>query len=347
MSEVVQPQAPAAAAPAAPATPEKPISVAETVKAAFDKSAENVAAQPTKPVAEAKPAADPNAAKPQEAVDPAKLAETPEQAAAAEKLRTDRIPVGWKGGAATWHAQTPEAKAFIVERERQYNQGIQRHAQAANFAQEMVQEFQPYQAMLTSLGATPATASRFLLSKYYTLLSGTPAQKTQLVQELAQTAGVDLSGIARGETPQVDPELAHLREQVQRLTGAWTQQQQSAQTAETQYIHGEIERFAADPKNGHFEVLRPTMAALLQGGQAKDLQDAYDKASWMHPEVRASLVNQQFAQDAEKRKKQAEEAQRASVSLNAAPPAAAVDNGGSLSIRDLVAKGFAQASGRV
>jgi hypothetical protein len=257
--------------------------------------------------------------------------------------------VGWKGGAESWHKLDASAKTYIVERNKQFEQGIQRHAQAAGFANEMAREFQPYEAMLRGMQATPQSATRYLLEKFHTLYNGTPGQKQQLVMEMAKTAGVDLSGIARGEVPQVDSNVEALSREVQALRAWANGTQQSAQNAEQQYIHSEIERFAADPKNEHFEVLRPTMAALLQGGQAKDLQDAYEKSKWMNPEVRASLVNQQFAQDAEKRKKQAEEAQRASVSLNAAPPAASVSGGSDpKSVRDLIASGFATSgSGRV
>lgn len=346
--EVIQPQAqPAPAAPAAPVAAEKPVSVAETVKAAFDKSSPNVSGTPQADASTAPkpaPAADANAApKPGEQPE-AKPGETPEQTA--ERVRTDRIPVGWKGGAEAWHKLDASAKTYIVERNKQFEQGIQKHAQAANFAAEMAREFQPYEALLRSMQATPQMASRFLMDKFYTLHHGSPAAKQQLIVEMAKTAGVDLSGINQGEAPQVDPNLAALEERVRQLTGYIQGQQQTAQSAEQQYIHSEIDKFAADPAHEHFESVRPVMAALLSGGQAKDLKHAYELACWANPDVRASLVNQHHAQDAEKRKKQAEESQRANVSLNAAPPAATVD-GGSLSIRDLVASSFARASGRV
>jgi hypothetical protein len=343
---MLDPQAAPAAAvvPATPAaTPAAPIDVRETVKAAFDKSAETVAKQPDPPKPEV--VADP--AKPP--VDPTKPPEAaaPDAAQAAEqKLRTDRIPPGWKGGAAGWHALPPDAKTFIADRERQYNQGIQRYAEGAKFAGEMVAEFQPYEALLRSVGATPQMATRFLLDKYYTIKAGTAQQKAQLIAELAQDAGVDLSKIAQGEVPQVDPTVAALQEQVRQLTG-WIQgQHQQSQNAEQSEINRAIDTFAADPAHEHFEAVRPHMAALLQGGRAKDLKDAYDQACWANPEVRASLLNQHQAQDAEKRKKQAEQSQAANVSLTGAPPAATVADAGDLSVRALVAKQFAKA-GRI
>jgi hypothetical protein len=337
--------APAAAAvPATPAaTPAAPIDVRETVKAAFDKSAETIAKQPDAPKPEVvadDPAKPPVEQKP-EAAAPEAAAQAAEQ-----KLRTDRIPPGWKGGAAGWHALPPDAKTFIADRERQYNQGIQRYAEGAKFAGEMVAEFQPYEALLRSVGATPQMATRFLLDKYYTIKAGTAQQKAQLIAEMAADAGVDLSKIAQGEVPQVDPTVAQLQEQVRQLTG-WIQgQHQSAQTAEQQSINSAIDTFAADPAHEHFETLRPIMARLLQAGQASDLKDAYEQASYLHPDVRASLLNQRQAQDAEKRKKQAEQSQAANVSLTGAPPAATVADAGDLSVRALVAKQFAKA-GRI
>lgn len=337
MPEVV-PQA--QAAPAAPVAPEKPVSIRDTVKAAFEKDAKAA------PVVEAPKVESPKIEPPKVEAEPPKeppKTEPPkaEPPKAEPEIKAHKMPVGWKAGADKWHQLDPVAKDFIARREKEVEQGIQRYAQAAQVGNMLMQEFMPYEAMLRSLGASPLDATRFLLTGYYKLRAGTPAERAQVIHALAAEAGVDLGSIQ--ESPQVDPNFAALQEQIRQLQGYLQQQQRSSVTSEQSSIVSQIDAFAADPAHEHFETVRPMMAAILSSGQAKDLQGAYDLACWANPEIRASLVNQQFAQDAEKRKKQAEEAQRAAISINGAPPAPAVDSG-DLSIRALVARGFANAN---
>jgi len=88
-------------------------------------------------------------------------------------------------------------------------------------------------------------------------------------------------------------------------------------------IQGQIKTFAADPKNVHFETVKAHMAALLKGGIAKDLQDAYDQAVYANPQTRSSLLEAKTVSDNEKRvaeqKARAEAAKRAGSSLRGAP----------------------------
>lgn len=48
--------------------------------------------------------------------------------------------------------------------------------------------------------------------------------------------------------------------------------------------------FRNDPKNPYAENVKEDMAALLEKGRASDYADAYEKACWANPEVRALLI---------------------------------------------------------
>lgn len=256
-----------------------------------------------------------------------------------------KAPPGWTGGPEKWETLPPEAKEFIGKREADYNRGIQMHSQMAGFGNSLMQEFRPYEAILNSLGSTPQAATRFLLNAYATLKTGTPAQKAQFISSLAQEEGIDLAGIATNGAPQVDPTVAHLQQKLSEVTqylNSSFQQQQHAQQSE---VHSLIDTFAADPAHEHFERVRPGMAALLQSGQAKDLQGAYDAACWTVPEIRASLISQRQAQESEKRKQEAAAAQRAAVSLTGAPSASSKELG-DMSLRASLEHQFG-VSGRV
>ena len=52
-------------------------------------------------------------------------------------------------------------------------------------------------------------------------------------------------------------------------------------------MNNEINIFAADPAHPYFDDVANDITALLRGGGAKDLADAYDKAVWANPVTRA------------------------------------------------------------
>lgn len=270
---------------------------------------------------------------------------TPEQKEL--KARTDRIPVGWKAGAAAWHAQAPEVKQYVADTIRNASQKIEQQAPAVQFANAIGGLFQPYEGLLRARGANPVQTTEYLLNGYVQLLHGTPQQKYEIITNLCQEAGIDLASIQAGDVPKVDPELAALRQQVQHLSGTLQQQQYSAQTAEQAQLQSELQAFESDPAHEFFQQVRGPMGALLLSRQAKDLQDAYDQACWANPEIRNSLVNKRLAQETEKRKKEAEEAQRAAVSLKGAPTSISAAGLGDMDLRASLEHQFQAAGGRV
>ena len=54
----------------------------------------------------------------------------------------------------------------------------------------------------------------------------------------------------------------------------------------------QIEAFKMDPKNRFFENVRQDMAKLFQTGKADTLQEAYDAACWLNPDIRAILIEE-------------------------------------------------------
>lgn len=270
-----------------------------------------------------------------------------QQLAPEAKARLDRIPVGWRGGAASWHALPVEAKQYIVDRNSNIDRAMQQNAPAVQFAQSIHSVFAPYEGLLRSRGADPVGTARYLMDGYAQLLFGTPQQKHQILTSLANEAGVDLGQVQAGAPPQADPEVAALRQQLAHLAGVVTQQQTAAQTAEQQALTSEIDAFANDPQHPHFQRVRGPMAAILMAKQAQGLQDAYDKACWADPEIRASLMAQHEAQALEKRKKEAEAAKRAAVSVTGSPSGTATAGLGELSLRGALEQQFFGSAGRV
>jgi hypothetical protein len=85
----------------------------------------------------------------------------------------------------------------------------------------------------------------------------------------------------------------------------------------------QVKAFMADPKNKHFESVASTVAILLRNDRSLSLQDAYDRAVWADPQIRAELQREQAAQSQARQtqtiRAQAQTAQRASKSLTGSP----------------------------
>lgn len=145
---------------------------------------------------------------------------------------------------------------------------------------------------------------------------------------LAQRSGINLAQMvgqhsAQGQQPTQqapDPVTQRVQQLETMLTQYVQQQQQGTQTQ----LQTEIDRFAADPAHPYFNDVRADMALLMQGGRAKDLQQAYDMAVWAHPEIRSSLIDGQVQAKTQQQSQAAQQAINASVSVSGSPAGAKI-----------------------
>ena len=85
-------------------------------------------------------------------------------------------------------------------------------------------------------------------------------------------------------------------------------------------IKSEVDTFGSKPEHKYFENVRQIMAGLIKTGVADDLQDAYDKACWSHPEIRQLQINEQLEAKTSANRSRASDARRAAGSLNPGSP---------------------------
>lgn len=99
----------------------------------------------------------------------------------------------------------------------------------------------------------------------------------------------------------------------------WKQQQEMT---ENQTLLNEINSFSQ--KVDYFEEARPVMIQLLQGGLAENLQEAYDKAIRLTPDLFDQVTKARQAEEAAKAAKEANRAAKvaraAAVSVRSATP---------------------------
>ncbi len=312
------------AAPETPQTPETPAVSTPAVEKPRDEHGKFKAVEPQAPVVDT-------------------TASTADTVAPAAEIQPERrAPSSWKPDAqAAFAALPPNIQDEVLRRESDYHKGIEGYKTHAQAAQAFERAVQPYMQTIQSLGVDAPTAVGELLKADHTLRYSDPATKARFFSQLAQQYGVDLAQVAN--PPAVDPQYQALQAQLQRQQNemqAWKNQQVQREQA---VVQTELERFAADPANAHFDAVRDDMALLLESGKAQSLKDAYDTAVWMRGDIRQSLIEQQRAEAQKKATEQAQhaKAKAASVSVKGSSPASGGASTVKGSLRETIEAAFA------
>lgn len=145
------------------------------------------------------------------------------------------------------------------------------------------------------------------------------ANPEAVLPELAKRFGVAWGGQPPEQSNAwIDPEVRRLQSEIAELKQFQQdriRQEQAAQAARVQEAYqstkAELDAFAKDKPD--FEAVRADMAALIQAGAAKDLQDAYDKAVWANPQTRAARLEAERKAEEAKRQAEAEKARKAAA----------------------------------
>ncbi len=254
-----------------------------------------------------------------------KTAEDPEDpATVATATDVKAAPRTWRAEAAAEFAKlSPVVQDEILKREEDIFRGIEQYREAATFGNEIRQVMAPYMQTLQQYNIQPAAQVADMMQAHYTMAFGNPEQKLELFRQVAQDYGVDLTQLILS-TPYQDPQVTDLQKQLRtlqsQLTTTQTQQREAMQKQVTQHVQA----FATDPKNIYFEELANDIAHLIATGACNGVEDAYEKAMWSNPSVRAKeLARQQQEQQTKGRaeaERKAAEAKKA-TSVNVRPKA--------------------------
>ena len=200
----------------------------------------------------------------------------------AEEPVWKRAPASWKKDYhEVWQTADPRMQEYAWQREEQMRKGVEPLISKAQFADQINEVVNPYLQTIQGMGLDTPRAVKALLEADHMLRTSDGQQKLQLFSRLAQQYGVNLNEV---NMPQgIDPTIYALQNELNNVRGeviGWKQQQEQAQN---QQLLGEIEKFSA--KAEYFEEARPTMIQLLQSGVAQTLEDAYEKAVRLDPEL--------------------------------------------------------------
>lgn len=220
-----------------------------------------------------------------------------------------------------WKDLPPEVRQEWKKREEDIHRAMTAHDGELSVGRKIKEIAQPYEAIIRAEGGTVEGAFRDLLNTAYVLRTGSPQQKAQLLIETAKQFGVDLAAY---QAAPVDP-VAALRQEIESIKSQANPdviKNQLQEQMQFDKVKSEIEAFAANPQNVHFQAVRTKMGALMTSGQAKDLQEAYEMAIWADPSIRPTLLNAQKEQEAAKKKAEMEAKKKAAASVNGSPTTA-------------------------
>lgn len=276
--------------------------------------------------------------------------EKPAEPAPVAEAPVRKAPSSWKPAAQEaflkadrGESLTPEeVKMLTAEAERResdFHKGVSEFKTHSDRARAYDQAIAPYQAHLQAMRVDAPTAIGALLKADYTLRNSDPATKAQYFQNLAKEYGIDLSN---QEIPNYSPQEQFLMQQMQELRQRQDSWQNSIAQQESERAQSALSQFTQAEKP-HFEAVRNDMADLMQAGKAKTLEEAYDMAVWMRPDIRSTLIEQQRAEVQRKAEEHAHalKAKAASVSVRGSSPSAGGVQPGNGSLRDIIAAQFA------
>lgn len=231
----------------------------------------------------------------------------------------------------------PLRKEFL-RLDANFHKGIEQYKADAGVGKEILKIAEPYLPMIQAEGGTPAGAFRDLLNTAYQLRQNPQA----VIEALVKKYGYEPA--KEGSEAAVAPEIAALKQELAELKGTFTAGEQEAKQQLRQAADEQLSKFASDPKNVYFSDVRAQMASLVQSGEAKDIQDAYDKACWMNPQIRAAMTQQEIDKREKERiaevKRKAADAKRASFDVSGS--GAATSGKSELSLRDQLEAAFPQ-----
>jgi hypothetical protein len=223
-------------------------------------------------------------------------------------------PAEWKGAGKVQWNKLPKA---IQQEMRETYESVA--AAKAEF-EPLSRAIAPHRDVLIRDAGSVESGIGQLMQFYNAYLTNPQA----LIHHIARTRGIDL-GTPQGQPQQGTQQQPDINSLIaQSVQQAIAPIQERFQQTESQQTEQAISAFQADPAHPYFNDVRVHMGQILKAGAAKDLQDAYDQATWANPVIRQQLLAAQAEETAKTQAAQAATARKAAAaSLTGAPIAGA------------------------
>lgn len=270
-----------------------------------------------------------------------------------------KAPVSWKPTVREkWEALPPEVQEEVLRRESETTTSLSQAVENKRFRESFREAVAPYEGMLRAEGLEPMAAVGTLLQTAMALRTAPPGHKAQMLSNMARTfqvpvtdmvvdlvrsgavsiealdsalAGQPMNGGASHGGQTFDPnQFAQQVERsiMQRLTG------QRDEHLKTQSAK-QIEEFSQGKE--FLEDVRQDMADIVEmasrRGVALTLEQAYERACRMHPEVSKVMSQRDAAKVAKARQEELQRSKLATSSVRSEPSGGG-GAGGARTLRD-------------
>lgn len=237
----------------------------------------------------------------------------------AEPLKAAAIepPTSWSGEMkAKFAALPPDAQEYIAQRERDAHARITQLGQQAKTFEPLSKVLEQHRDLFEAKGLAPDDGINRLLTVQRALESDPHAT----IQRLAQMYGVTLpTGEPGSESTQVSflqQRIAQLEGQIRETREKVVSREQKEVETQRQTIVSAVDEFAKSKAD--YDILEPYIEEAVRlirmkepNAPVKDvLEQAYEKAVWLHPDTRAKRIADEAAKRAEEDRKAAEKASR-------------------------------------
>lgn len=228
------------------------------------------------------------------------------------KFTADVAPSTWTAAAqAQWATLPPAIREEIARRENNMVQGIEQYRTEANVGRILHKAVEPMLPHLQSAGIPPQAFISNLVGAHMFLANQQvpQEQKTAYVTKMLADYGIAIPGTASQQQEDfVDPEVKALRDTVSRLESRLNGVDQKTAAETRAQLAKEVDAFSKDPVNQHWADVADDMALLLKAQPSLTLKEAYDKAVWANPTIRATEIARQQQEAIEKAQREAAEA---------------------------------------
>lgn len=210
------------------------------------------------------------------------------------------LPKSWpKDSAAEWKGMTEAQRGRAIAREADISRGIQTYQQGYSNWDAVTKPFA--EVFKAHPQVNPAQLYTNLMDSHLVLMGMKgPEAKAAKARELLSAYGITLEGLnAAPASPPPAPLPPQLLSRIDGVEAYVLAQQERA-----------VDAFFNDPKNEFANDVAPDIQRLLETGQAKDLQSAYEQALWLNPATREKLLAKQIAERDAKAKEAADKVRR-------------------------------------
>lgn len=245
-------------------------------------------------------------------------------------VKTERAPVNWDATSREHWDSLPDAvKTQVAERERNINMVLQQTAEERKIAKSFTDTMLKYQQPLQSLGfQDPYTAVDTVLNYAVQMRQGSTQDRANAAAKIIKDFGIDIDAldnalVGGGQAP-VSGEAQHVEQLLdQRLApvNQLIQEIQAAKNNQQAQQHQSVQQNVADFMNQQefAEDVRMDMADLLDlaaaRGEQMTLEQAYDRACRMNPQVSQVLLDRERQAQTQQAKQQIQEKRNAASSV--------------------------------